>query len=79
MKEITEGSQVRINREGDISFDAEARKFIGKKCIVLKTTKAGLIQVRLNSNPKDTMSFPKKNVDLIDGDLDDLSPKVVGF
>ena len=51
-----------INTDGDLWMDADAREFIGQVCVVVKTTKSGLIQVALDSNHKKTYSFPKRNV-----------------
>jgi hypothetical protein len=52
------GDSVIINSCSDLTMIADAKPFIGKECIVIKYTKAGLVQVYLaDGNPNLTMSF----------------------
>lgn len=59
------GAACTINDLGDLYMEAEARKFIGAECEVIKMTKAGLVQVRLKADPRMVYSAPRRNVDLI--------------
>ncbi len=67
MKNISPGAACTINTVGDIAVYAEKRPFIGKRCVILKRTKAGLILVALESDMKKTETFPQRNVDVIQG------------
>lgn len=58
----TPGQKCTLNRCGDLFMDYEARTFIGAECVVLKVTKAGLVQVALQDDPKRTYSAPLRNV-----------------
>jgi hypothetical protein len=60
------GRQCVVNGYGDIYCTYETREFIGQPCEIVKVTKAGLIMVKLNKNPKRVYSFAKKNIDLVD-------------
>lgn len=59
------GELCKVNSDGDLYFEYETRVFIGQECTIIKKTKSGLIQVRLNSNPKKVYSVPQQNIDLI--------------
>jgi hypothetical protein len=59
------GKLCTINRSGDLYMDADTRPFIGELCVILKRTKAGLIQVALEQDRKQVYSFPRKNVDIL--------------
>ena len=59
------GKLCLINDNDDLYMDYDSREFIGQRCIVLKQTKQGLIQVCLEKDKKKVMSFKKKNIDYI--------------
>lgn len=58
------GQQCTLNRRGDLFMEHEARPFIDAPCVVVKRTKAGLVQVALKSDPRQTYSAPLRNVTL---------------
>jgi hypothetical protein len=63
-EEFVAGAECTINGSGDLYMTYEARPFIGAACIIIKRTKAGLIQVQLKADPKMRYSFPERNVDI---------------
>lgn len=59
-----EGRPCTVNGEGDLAMNYDARRwFIGAPCVVVKLTKAGLVQVALADDPKRTISVPIRNID----------------
>ncbi len=58
------GMPCTVNTSGDIAMMADARPFLGVECVIVKRTKAGLIMVARKSHPKQTYSFPQRNVDV---------------
>lgn len=58
------GLKCKINSAGDLFFIDDAKKFIGQTCIIIKRTRAGLIQVCLESDHRQKISLPQKNVDI---------------
>jgi hypothetical protein len=58
------GTPCTVNRDGDLFMEYEAREFIGAKCVIVKRTKSGLIQVALAENKKRVYSVPARNIDL---------------
>lgn len=63
--EYKPGTKCTINASGDITIDAPCREFIGQPCEVVKRTKGGLIEVRLITDRRRVMSFPPRNVEII--------------
>ena len=59
------GTPCTVNKSGDMYMIFEARDFFDEPCVVIKQTKAGLVQVALQSNTKQTFSFPQRNIDLL--------------
>ena len=59
------GASCRINGYGDLFMDVDARPFINAACRIVKVTKRGLVQVRLQANEKKMHSFAKRNIDLL--------------
>ncbi len=57
------GTRCTLNENGDLFCHHEAREFIGAECVIVKKTKAGLIQVALKRDHKRTFSAPQHNVD----------------
>ncbi len=55
-----------VNDMYDLYMDTSARPFIGSDCIIIKKTKAGLIQVRLKSDRRMVISVPLKNITMTD-------------
>lgn len=55
------GQECTLNRHGDLFMVHEARAFIDAPCVVVKRTKAGLVQVALKSDPRQTYSAPLRN------------------
>lgn len=55
---IENGMKVLINNTGDLFMTH--REYVGKTGVVIKTTKAGLIYVKVDGLPP--TSVPKKNV-----------------
>lgn len=60
---IENGATCTLNGAGDLAMDFDARPFIGSKCVVIKTTKAGLVQVALVEDRRRTYSAPQRNVE----------------
>jgi len=58
------GNECTVNKEGDLFVYYEAREFIGAECVIVKKTRAGLIQVALKDNLKRTYSVPQRNITL---------------
>ena len=58
------GASCIVNSSGDLFMVSSYRPFINKECTIIKRTKAGLIQVYLNSDPKRTVSVPQSNITL---------------
>jgi hypothetical protein len=58
------GTLCTLNELGDLYFNVESRDFIGAPCVIVKRTKAGLIQVALVENPNKTYSAPQRNVEI---------------
>ena len=58
------GADCTVNRNGDLYMERESREFIDKECVIVKTTKSGLIQVALKENSKRVYSVPKINITL---------------
>lgn len=56
------GEECTLNRSFDLFMEHEARAFIDARCVVVKRTKAGLVQVSLKSDPSKTYSAPLRNV-----------------
>ncbi len=63
MINLTEGQSCTLNGTGDLAMDSEARRLIGQRCVFVRLTKAGLAQVRLESDTKHTVSVPQRNVE----------------
>ena len=59
------GVRCRVNGSGDLYCLAESRPFIDQPCIIVKRCKSGLIQVSLESDPKQQYSAPQRNIDII--------------
>lgn len=59
------GAKCRINTQGDVFMMRDAKPFMSELGVVVRETKAGLIQVSLLSDSRKTHSFPKRNVDLL--------------
>jgi hypothetical protein len=57
------GTICTVNTRGDIYMSAEARPFIGARCIVIKITKSGLVQIALESNVNLKYSVPLSNIE----------------
>lgn len=57
------GTLCTVNTLGDICMSSEVRPFIRAPCVVIKITKAGLVQIALESNVKLTYSVPLRNID----------------
>ena len=62
------GTECTLNRGGDLFMVFEARPFIGAPCVVVKRTKAGLVQVALKDDPKSTFSAPLRNIEVTPND-----------
>ena len=60
------GTPCTVNTNGDMFMMYEAREFFAVPCIVVKRTKAGLIMVALQGNQKRTLSFPQRNIDVLE-------------
>ncbi len=61
--DVVAGTPCTVNMDGDLWVVAEAREFIGAECIIVKKTKAGLIQVALKNNEKKVYSVSQGNID----------------
>lgn len=59
------GVKVVINGRRNSMFDGDARPFIYQRCTIVKRTKAGLVQVSLDADPKRTYSFAQDNIDVL--------------
>ena len=57
------GDIVYINGKKDLFFDRDSREFIGRACVFIKKTKAGLYQVHLQDDKNKIKAFPFINVD----------------
>lgn len=55
---IAPGTPCTLENIRDLYMETESRPFIGAECIVVKTTKGGLIQVRLAGDPRRVYSAP---------------------
>lgn len=60
--EFVAGTPCTVNYTGDVYFDADCHDFLGKPCLIIKKTKAGLVMVRLRDNPHRTYTFKPKNI-----------------
>lgn len=60
--QIVPGLRCTVTRDHDLWFEYEARAFIDQRCVIKKITKAGLVQIMLEDNPKRTYSAPKSNI-----------------
>ena len=58
------GKICTVNQDGDLWLIAEAKPFIDKVCVIVKRTKAGLIQVALLNDQRKTFSVGQKNITL---------------
>jgi hypothetical protein len=47
-------------------MDGQARSYINQPCHVMKITKAGLVHVSLDADPKQCYSFPKRCIEMKD-------------
>ena len=56
------GAECTVNNDGDLFACYDAREFIDAECVIVKKTRAGLIQVALKNNPKRTYSVPQRNI-----------------
>lgn len=65
MDKYESGRLCVIAGRSDLAFSFGARKFIDQKCVIVKRTKSGLIQVSLLIDPRKVMSFPQNNIDLL--------------
>ncbi len=61
--DVVAGTPCTVNMDGDLWFEMESREFIGAECIIVKRTKAGLIQVALKNNEKKVYSVSQGNID----------------
>lgn len=59
------GDLCTVNDSRDLYMEYEARPFIGQRCVFIKVTKGGLMQVALESDSRKIRSFPKRNVDML--------------
>jgi len=64
MIDLKPGDQCFVNGIGDLFMDSDARPFINQRCVFLKKTKAGLMQVALAIDPKQQRSFSLKNISM---------------
>lgn len=55
------GDRVKVNDNGDLGVNCEARPLIGREVVIVKITKAGLYQVALDDGR--AYSLPKRNLD----------------
>ena len=53
-----------VNGNGDLGMIHQAKPFIHKSCIIVKKCRSGLIQVALESDPRQMYSVPESNIDL---------------
>lgn len=60
------GVPCAVNSSSDMDMLAEARKFFGVPCVVIKRTKAGLILVARQGDLKHAHPFPQRNVDVLE-------------
>lgn len=60
------GTKCTVNGGRDLMFDRFQGSFIDEPCVIVKVTKAGLIQVALESDPKVTTSVPQHNITMTD-------------
>lgn len=63
--DLKSGDGCTVNSCSDISMMHEVKKFIYAECTFIKITKSGLYQVSLKDDPKQTVSVPKSNVDVL--------------
>lgn len=61
-KTLNAGEHFTINPYRDLGIDPNIRPFIGEECVVIKTCKSGLIQVKMCENEKIVFSVPKYNL-----------------
>ncbi len=62
MNKFVEGQYVSVSGHGDLKFDVASRDFIDALCVVVKYTRAGLVQVRLYSELAKTFSVRQSNI-----------------
>ena len=58
------GVECTVNNNGDLFVCYDAREFIDIECVIVKKTRAGLIQIALKNNPKRTYSVPQRNINV---------------
>jgi hypothetical protein len=56
------GDHVRVNGDGDLRMDWDARPHVGCEAVIIKQCKSGLYQVRTMHG---VISLPKRNLDAV--------------
>ena len=64
-KELTPGTKCTVNKGRDNFMCGNIRPFIGNKCTIIRKTKHGLYIISLDSDPKQTESVSKRDLDLL--------------
>jgi hypothetical protein len=59
---LAQGDVCMVSGRGDAGIDPDARPFFREPCLFVKRTKAGLMQVSLQSDPRKLYSFPSRNI-----------------
>ncbi len=58
----TPGAKCTVNGYRDLMMNREQGRFIDKPCVIVRRTKAGLIQVAMENDPTATTSVPQYNI-----------------
>jgi hypothetical protein len=59
------GDKCTVNNYGGIDLNGPCHEFIGQRCTLVKRNVAGMFEVRLDADPKRTMAFHARNLDLL--------------
>jgi len=75
------GMACTVTGAGDLGLHAEARPYLNALCVVVKVTKAGMVQVAKVYDRKHTISVPPRNIETrllcVNFRLPEVSPSVI--
>lgn len=59
---LNTGDVLILNGFRDLGIDPDISPHIGNECVVIKTCKSGLVQIKMRYNEKVVFSVPKHNL-----------------
>lgn len=59
---LNTGDVLILNGYRHLGTDPDIRPHIGNECVVIKTCKSGLVQIKMRENEKVVFSVPKYNL-----------------